>query len=116
MRFWNMSYGEILAAINGYQERQKYDMQMQAVMGYRQAQLIGSLVSKLMGGKHKAPTLQDAYPGVFPEEVLQRKQQDWRVMKERIAAHGDQYKRKRGERRDAGGTTDTDHGRNWPTT
>lgn len=93
------------------------DMQMHAVLGYNQAHLIGGLVSKLMGGKHKAPSLADAYPGIFPEEMFQqRKQQDWRVMKERIAAHGDQYRRKRGEQqRDAGGTTDFNNGADRPT-
>jgi hypothetical protein len=107
-----MSYGEIIAAINAYQAQQKELMQMQAIMGYRQANLISALVSKVMGGKHKVPTLADAYPGVFPEEMFRPRAQDWRVMKDRIAAHGERHKRKRGEAIDAGRVADSHNGGN----
>lgn len=125
MQYWDMTYGEIVAAIDAFSERQKLeqdrikaDMQVQAVVAYRQANLIGAVVAKVLGDKHKLPSLSDAFPGVFPEEMLRQKQQDWRVMKDRVAAHGEAWKRKRGESQhgdDRRGTASTDNRRNQAT-
>ncbi|MFC5468410.1 hypothetical protein ACFPPD_06735 [Cohnella suwonensis] len=100
-----MSYREIIAAIDGYQsrlkieqERMKADMQVQAIVAYREANLISVLVSRLLGGKAKSPTLAEAFPGIFPEEMLASRTQDWRIMKDRIASYGVRH-RKRGEQR-----------------
>lgn len=92
-----MTYREIRTAIEAYAERQKADMQLQAVLGFRQAHLIGALVARIMGSKQKPPELQESYPGIFPDEMFERKQ-DWRIMKERVASYGDR-RRKRGEQR-----------------
>lgn len=119
VRFWDMTYGEIKAAIDGYnerikleQEKIKADMQVQAIVAYHQAQLIGAVVAQVLGDKHKLPSLGEAFPGIFPEETIRPRQQDWRVMKARIAAYGEAWKRKRGESsgNDARGVAGTHHG------
>ena len=104
--YWDMTYREISAAIEAFQERQKIDqerlkaeMMMLSLTAYRHADLIGAVVSNIMGGRNKIPSLSEAFPGVFPEEMLQPRQQDWRVMKTRIEQYGAEWKRKRGEKR-----------------
>lgn len=116
--YWDMTYLEIKTAIRAYEARQKTDLQHQALISWHQAQLIGQLVQRVLGNKKKTPELHEAFPGIFPEELVQQaeKQQDWRVMKERVAAYGARH-RKRGEmKHDHRGTTNIDHGRDEPTT
>lgn len=62
-------------------------MQISAVIAFRQAHVISSLVAKSFGGKHETPTLSEAFPGIFPEEITKSKQQDWRIMKARMEAY-----------------------------
>lgn len=107
-----MTYREIVAAIKGYEVRTKAkfeaDMQLQAMIAYRQADLIASHMARIWGGKHKPPTMQEAFPGIFPEE--QNKQQDWRVMKARLEAYADAWRRKRGAKKgDTGRAADPHH-------
>jgi hypothetical protein len=117
--YWDMTYLEIKTAIQAYEARTRFDLQHQALLSWHHAQLIGQLVSRVMGSKKAPPELHEAFPGIFPEELVKQaeKQQDWRVMKERVAAYGAQH-RKRGEKKrgnDHRGTTNTDHGRDEST-
>ncbi|MBE1554809.1 hypothetical protein [Sporosarcina limicola] len=109
--FWDMTYAEISAAIEGFNKRQMHDMRAQAVVAFRQADLLATLISKVFGGKQAAPAIQEAFPGIFPElERQAEKQQNWQLMKARIEAYAAE-KRKRGEARgnNAGRTTDSDN-------
>ncbi|MFF2449370.1 hypothetical protein ACFVSW_20210 [Neobacillus sp. NPDC058068] len=107
--FWNMTYGEIVASITGFNKRQKTEFQMKSIVAYRQADLIASLVSNVLGSKHQPPSIQEAFPGIFPEIEQQPKQQNWQLMKARIEAYAAEKRaaeeRKRGENRgdDSGG-------------
>jgi hypothetical protein len=108
-----MTYQEITVSIDAYVAKQKTDLQHQALLSFNQAQLIGQLVQRALGSKKKPPELHEAFPGIFPDELVQQSQKknNWQVMKERVAAYGARY-RKRGEKQhDDRGTTDTDHGR-----
>ncbi|WP_127539391.1 hypothetical protein [Paenibacillus illinoisensis] len=112
IQYWDMTYQEITVSIEAYTARRKADLQLEAVLSYRQAQLIGKLVSRALGDKQKPPELQEAFPGIFPEELFDQRQ-DWRLMKERVAAYGARH-RKRGEKKhghDGRGTTSIDNGR-----
>lgn len=113
--YWDMSYGEILAAIKAFQKRQTADLQYQAIISYRQANLISHLVAISLGSKQQEKEIQEAFPGIFPELEKQAqaqliKQQNWQLMKARIDAYAAE-KRKRGESRgnDARRTANTDN-------
>jgi hypothetical protein len=100
--FWDMTYAEIVASINGFNNRQKSELQLNALISYRQAGLISALVGIAFGSKQQYPTITDAFPGIFPElEKAPQQQQNWQVMKARVeeyaAAKRDEAKRKRGE-------------------
>lgn len=107
--YWDMTYAEILAAITGYNKRQEAEMRIQSIIAYRQADQIASLVGIMIGSKQEPPSIQDAFPGIFPElekkaeeqKHQQSKQQSWQVMKARVEAYAASAaeKRKRGERR-----------------
>ncbi|MFD2334689.1 hypothetical protein ACFSR7_36055 [Cohnella sp. GCM10020058] len=105
-----MTFFEIEAAIRAYEARLKAEMQKEAMIAYRHADLIAALVARVLGNKNKAPTIQEAFPGIFPE--VKQKQQDWRLMQERL----DEYRqakrrwRERGGKHDAGGTADSHNG------
>lgn len=93
--YWEMTYGEIIAAIEGNQRRVKQEIQIQASLLYK----LGDLLRFSFNEPNKYPTLQEAFPKLFDdtEAINQKpKQQDWRIMKERISAYA-RYKRKRGE-------------------
>ncbi|MET1173772.1 hypothetical protein ABWU89_19335 [Paenibacillus amylolyticus] len=109
-----MTYLEIKTAINAYVANKHVDLQHQALLSWHQAQLIGQLVSRVLGNKKAPPELHEAFPGIFPEETQKKqKQQNWQVMKERVASYGARH-RKRGEIQhghDGGGTTNIDNGR-----
>lgn len=95
--FWSMMPVEMRGVLDGYQKRAR----MQAV----QAHLIGAFVCEGVGaaitnafrgsGSAHYPTVQEAFPGMFPELEATQKPA-WRVAKERILAHRDDYL-KRGE-------------------
>jgi hypothetical protein len=93
--FWDMTYKEILASIEGYQKRQKSELQTKALIAYRQADTLAMLVGIVFGSKQQHPALQDAFPGIFPE-LEQPRQQSWEIMKARVEAYAAE-KRMRGE-------------------
>lgn len=90
--FWDMTLGEIGRVIESHNRREQQRMKERAAWDYRLAELIGSSVSRLFGGKY--PPIQDAYPGLF--EAADRRQ-DWRVAKERLLAYATQHNKKRKE-------------------
>lgn len=80
-------------------------MRVQAMIAYRQADQIASLVGIMLGNKQTPPAIQEAYPGIFPEfekkaEEERLQQQQWQIMKARIEEYAARVaeKRKRGER------------------
>lgn len=115
-----MSYREILAAIEGYKARQRYEAERQAVLSFEHAHLLGNIISRILGSKIDPPNSpQKAFKSVFGEDTDGQsvmRQQDWRIMKERIADRGAVYK-KRGENNgnDTGRAANPDHSRNEAT-
>ncbi|OUM86649.1 MAG: hypothetical protein BAA01_11615 [Bacillus thermozeamaize] len=105
--FWDMTFREILVAIEGVQKRRREELQIQALIAYQQSYLIADLVGIVFGSKQKPPRLHEAFPGIFPEVP---RQQDWRLMKARIEEYAAE-RRKRGEKHghDAGRAPDPDH-------
>ncbi|WP_052523743.1 hypothetical protein [Geobacillus kaustophilus] len=107
--FWDMTLKEILVAIEAEQKRKLEALRQQAMIAYRQADLIACLVGILLGSKQNPPTLTETFPGIFPE--LERpRQQNWQLMKARIEAYAAE-RRKRGEKHgnDIGKIANPDH-------
>ncbi|MEG0473326.1 MAG: hypothetical protein RR588_13415 [Solibacillus sp.] len=99
--YWDMTYKEILAAINGSVKRQKAELQFQSIVAYHQANFISHLVGISLGSKQSPQELHEAFPGIFPEQEKRAqqqlvKQQNWELMKARVEAYAAE-KRKRGK-------------------
>lgn len=93
--YWDMTYAEIMAAIEGNQRKTKLEMQIQASMIHQ----LGSLVGIAFNDPKKYPSsAKEVFPSLFEEEIEEEpKQQDWQVMKERIERYNTYLKQKRGE-------------------
>lgn len=91
IRFWKMTVGEILNAVQGYHERVKW----QAVQTYT----IGSLVSASIGvafGGGSFPKIQQVFPGMFDDLPQPEQKPRWQIMKEQVLAHSEDYKKRGG--------------------
>ena len=90
--FWDMSFAEIAAVIDGYNKRVTQELKTRAYMDYHLAYMIGGA----FGGK--IPDLYSIYPGLFEEEAKA-------AMLAKFKAHMIEYaeynNRKRGEASDA---------------
>lgn len=97
VRFWDMTYGEIITQIKAYRQKEKVQMQLQAMFIYK----LGSLVGIAFNDPKKYPSnVKQAFKemGIFDEDINITKQQDWRIMKERMNRYAYLH-RKRGENR-----------------
>lgn len=92
--FWEMTYLEILTAMQGGQARRQADLQERALIAFRQCELTATLMGIMLGSKQKAPSLTEAFPGIFPEQPL--RQQNWQLIKARMQEQM-AARRKRGE-------------------
>lgn len=93
--YWDMTYAEIVAAIEGNQKKMKQDMQIQAIMTYKLGELIGIAFNdpkKYPSNPKKAFEKM----GIFDDED-DKQGQDWRVTKARIEQYNAYLKQKRGE-------------------
>ena len=70
--FYDMTPLEVVQTIEAYNHKHKLGLQEQAYLAYQESQLfscfIGAMFSK--GGK-KLPTLYEAYPTLFEDEIKQ---------------------------------------------
>lgn len=107
VQYWDMTFKEIKASIDGYSKRSETDMRINAIIAYQQALLISHQVGIIVGSKEKPKEIYQAFPGIFPHleqqaeqqaAIQHKKQQDWRIMKERIEAHAAQATEKRKQR------------------
>ncbi len=93
--YWDMTYAEIMAAIEGTQKKTKSEIQIQASLVHK----LGSLIGLAVNDPKKYPsTSKDAFPKLFDDLVEDTsKQQPWQIMKERLNDYNAYLKRKRGE-------------------
>lgn len=61
--FWDMTYAEIKAVIDGYNTRKMDDTKLQAYLNYN----LAVLMNRAFAGK--MPDLYEAYPTLFEEEA-----------------------------------------------
>ena len=87
--------------IESFNRREKARVQEVASMTYQSANLIGLSVARLMNEKATFPTLQEAFPSLFDELVVDTtpKQQDWMLMKDRLTQYTAAHNNKIGGRK-----------------
>ncbi|MCG7406784.1 hypothetical protein MH117_05080 [Paenibacillus sp. ACRRX] len=112
--YWDMTYKEIIAAIQGNQRRMKSEFQIHASLVHR----LGNLLGRAVNDPKNYPDISKAFPGLFeddtslakntPSEKVQSQQQDWRRMKANIEAYAAE-RRKRGEGNNNRGTSSPDN-------
>lgn len=90
-----MTYGEIIAEVNGYRKRERSELQKQAMFTHTLGGLIGLATNE---PKKYPTTAKDAFKGmgIFDEDKKPVKQ-DWRIMKERMKQYA-YLKKKEGEK------------------
>ncbi|MDD3840758.1 MAG: hypothetical protein PHP06_09350 [Clostridia bacterium] len=92
--YWEMTYGEIRAAIEGNQKKLKTQMQIKASIAYQ----LGSLVGIAFNEPEKYPKIEKAFPNLFDDVIdNEPRQQSWQIMKARIEQYNTYLKQKRGE-------------------
>lgn len=83
-KYWSMTYEEIVIQAEANVAKRKQELEQQAMLDYKAAQLNAYALNE----PKKMPKFEDHYPFAKPEveneEDNQQKQQDWRVMKERM--------------------------------
>jgi hypothetical protein len=96
--FWDLTLAEIYAEIKASSEKMRSEMQWQALLVYKQADLIGTSVSRLFKRGTEMPKIYDAFPSLFEKETTEPIQQHWQITKERTEAYAThRRKQKRGE-------------------
>ena len=73
--FWEMTPAEIIRAIESYNRVIKRQTKEKATHDYILAGLIVKGVSITLGGKSKFPTIQEAYPSIFDEDIEAHREQ-----------------------------------------
>lgn len=99
--YWDMTYKEILTAIQAKQRHQEREMRLQAQMIHT----LGSLVAVGVNSPKKYPKLEDSFPHLFKQQIVEKSdnshqpqvvQQNWEIMKARVEAYAAE-RQKRGE-------------------
>lgn len=90
--YWDMTYLEIMETIYAYREQERIELQKIATMNHKLSQLIAIGFNS----PKDMPTIYDAYPSLF-EKPVETKQDDWRIMKDRISAFAQVHNRKLAE-------------------
>lgn len=92
-KYWSMTYEEIVVQAEANANKRKAELEQQAMLDYKAAQLNAYALNE----PKKMPKFEDHYPftkiGNEPEE--ENKQQDWRVMKERMMNYTEAIKKTR---------------------
>lgn len=96
--FWDYTVQEVNDLIEAYYDRNKREMQFNAMCSYNIAMQVVVGVNNMFS-KHpeQPPQIWDVYPSLFDEPVEQIKQQKEDVMKARLMAYSEAWKKKHGK-------------------
>lgn len=94
--FWDMTYREIEITIKAKRNKRKIELQEQAMMDYRLADLIGVSCSRIMSSDVKLPELNNAYSFLFDEVPQEPKKQSWEEQKRILMQYAGAHNKKRG--------------------
>lgn len=84
-----MTLLEIVQSINAYRTNQKEQLKVQAGLDYQQAQLISCFVGSLFSKEDKLPSIYEAYPNLFNDELsdIDRQKQEKEKLRAFVIAH-----------------------------
>jgi hypothetical protein len=85
MQFWEMTVGEVGRAIQSKNKIRKIEAQEKASYDYILANLIINGISKVLGGKNRFPTIEEAYPTLF-DDVAAKKEETIQEQKMNLSA------------------------------
>ena len=94
--FWDYTLIEVYDLIKAYNERKEEELKINALYTYKSVQLNASAIASLFDKKNKFPAIHEVYPEFFKEE--KPKQQDAEVMKARLLAYSEAWKKKGGKK------------------
>lgn len=109
-----MTYGEISDTIASKNRVRVLEMKERASFDHIMADLIGTSVGRLLDKNAKYPSLYDAYPTLFKEEiekeVVEEPLPDWMKIKAQLTIYATAHNKKRGESDNSRGTSNIDQG------
>ena len=86
-----MTLGEIIDTVEAYNDNKLDEMKYRAMLAYQTGRIVAIGVGNAFGGG-EFPQIHDIFPGLFePPKVVQ---QDSEVMKARIMAYAEAWKKK----------------------
>lgn len=77
--FWDMTLAEVERYLSVYAEKEKIRQRNQAAFDYTLAALIGSYITRALGGKHKIPSIDKMYPTLFDDEEIKQAEESHRI-------------------------------------
>lgn len=93
--FWDMTIAEVLDVIKSYNSKLKSEMQFKAIISYSQAILIVNGVRSMFSKEsYTIPQLHELYPSLFEAPPKKEMQQNENVMKARLLAYAEAWKKK----------------------
>lgn len=66
--FWDLTIGEIIDLIKNNEEKRKEELKWQALLFYKNAEIIGVYIRGLFYKGVNIPSIYDAYPDLFEDE------------------------------------------------
>ena len=98
--YWDMTYAEIQAFIEGNQAREKAKLMNQASLIHN----LGYLMAYSFHSPKAYPKMNEAFPGLFDELVKeQHKTEQWEINKARMQAYADEHNAKIAKSKDRKG-------------
>ncbi len=88
--FWELTITETIDMIQAYNERQKEEMQFQAICAYSTARTITHGIAVAFG-KEKFPQLHEVFPTLFEKPIP--KQQDYRQIQAIMRSYNEAWKK-----------------------
>lgn len=81
-----MTIAEIMEEVKAYQEEKEDNIKTTAALNYKLADLIGASVATLLDSKNRYPSLNEAYPELFPtDEELEEKRKVEKIRAQMMA-------------------------------
>lgn len=91
--FWDYTLNEVYELMEAYNTRKEEDLKLNALYTYKQAQLNANAIACMFSKNNKMLEIWEVYPEFFKKEIP--KQQNAEVMKARLLAYGEAWKKKK---------------------
>lgn len=74
-----MTFCEVTRAVESFNRRKKLEFQERASFDYILADLIGRSVARVLNSQNKLPEINEAYPNIFDDELIEQKRVDTKM-------------------------------------